>query len=301
MNTGRDGRGRPFFIALFLGQSKADWAVGTRQETYILRCHRRRHKSFFSNANTATTEASIRSFRNRHYGWIVVLGTALMLFGGAGSRFSFGVFLKPVTEEFEWSRASMAGALATAGLATGALRPVAGMLADRYDPKQVVAIGVLIGGLSMAGMSFIQELWHLYALFIFMGIGFTLASAAATAKIVGAWFTRRRALAMSIAGTGSAAGETALVPIAALAVVFIGWQQGYLILAGILVFFTLPLMLLFLKSRPGPGQHADEPDGIAERELTGSYEGSTDPNTGMSFGQACRTGLFWRLTLGFFI
>ena len=134
-----------------------------------------------------------------------------MLFGGAGSRFSFGVFLRPVTEEFEWSRASMAGALATAGLATGALRPVAGMLADRYDPKQVVAIGVLIGGLSMAGMSFIQELWHLYALFIFMGIGFTLASAAATAKIVGAWFTRRRALAMSIAGTGSAAGETALI------------------------------------------------------------------------------------------
>ena len=35
-----------------------------------------------------------------------------MLFGGAGSRFSFGVFLRPVTEEFEWSRASMAGALA---------------------------------------------------------------------------------------------------------------------------------------------------------------------------------------------
>ncbi len=88
---------------------------------------------------------SIRSLRNHHYGWIVVLGTALILFGGAGSRFSFGVFLRPVTEEFEWSRASMAGALAIAGLATGALRPAAGMLADRYDPKRIVAIGVLIG------------------------------------------------------------------------------------------------------------------------------------------------------------
>jgi sugar phosphate permease len=224
-----------------------------------------------------------------------------MLFGGSGSRFSFGVFLKPVTEEFEWSRASMAGALAVAGLATGALRPVAGMLADRFDPKRIVAIGVLIGGLSLAGMSFIQELWHLYVLFTIMGAGLTLASPAATAKIVGAWFTRRRALAMSVAGTGSAAGETALVPIAALAVVYIGWEQGYLILAGILVFFTLPLMLLFLKSRPDPGQHADEPDGFAEPGTSESYEASTDPTVGMSFGQACRTGLFWRLTLGFFI
>ena len=198
----------------------------------------------------------------------------------------------------------MAGALATAGLATGALRPVAGMLADRYDPKRVVAIGVLIGGLALAGMSSVQQLWHLYALFTIMGIGFTLASPAATAKIIGAWFTRRRALAMSIAGTGSAVGETALVPVAALAVVFIGWREGYLILAGVLVFFTLPLMLLFLKSRPGPGQHADEPGGPAvpvKRSKSETYRASTDPNVGMSFGQACRTGLFWRLTLGFFI
>ena len=195
----------------------------------------------------------------------------------------------------------MAGAVAVAGLATGALRPVAGMLVDRYDPKRVVAIGVLIGGLALAGMSTVQQLWHLYALFVIMGIGFTLASPAATAKIVGAWFTRRRALAMSIAGTGSAAGETALVPVAALAVVFIGWREGYLILAGVLVFFTLPLMLLFLKSRPDPGQHADDPGGFAEPGKRENYEASSDPNVGMSFGQACRTGLFWRLTLGFFI
>ena len=232
-----------------------------------------------------------------------------MLFGGAGSRFSFGVFLKPVTEEFDWSRGSLAGALAIAGLATGGLRPIAGMLADRYDPKLVAASGVLIGGLALLGMSAVEQLWHVYVLFVVMGIGFSIASPAAVAKIIGAWFTRRRALAMSLAGAGAAAGETALVPVTALAVVFIGWQEGYLILGGILLLFTLPLMLLLMRSRPGPGQHADDPDGdpegpaggLAELGADVSYHGSTDPNRGMSFGQACRTGLFWRLTLGFFI
>lgn len=221
-----------------------------------------------------------------------------MLFGGAGSRFSFGVFLKPVTEEFDWSRGSLAGALAIAGLATGALRPVAGMLADRYDPKKVASVGVLTGGLALAAMSTVQELWHVYAVFIVMGIGFTLASPAAVAKIVGAWFTRRRALAMSLAGTGSAAGETALVPIAALAVVFIGWREGYLVLAGIILVLILPVVLLLLKSRPGPGQHADGADGDGSGR---PVEAAADPTAGMSFGQACRTGLFWRLTVGFFI
>ncbi len=224
-----------------------------------------------------------------------------MLFGGAGSRFSFGVFLKPVTEEFDWSRGSLAGALAIAGLATGGLRPVAGMLADRYDPKMVAATGVLIGGLALAGMSAVQELWQVYALFILMGVGFTLASPGAVAKIIGAWFTRRRALAMSLAGAGSAAGESALVPIAALAVVFIGWREGYLILAGILLVLILPLVFLLLKSRPSPGQHAD---GYEEGVISDAQDlsrGSANPNAGMSFKQACRTGLFWRLTIGFFI
>lgn len=222
------------------------------------------------------------------------------MFGGAGSRFSFGIFLKPITEEFDWTRGSLAGALAIAGLATGGLRPVAGMLADRYDPKTVAAIGVVIGGLALAGMSAVQELWHAYALFIVMGLGFTLASPGAVAKIVGAWFTRRRALAMSIAGSGSAVGETALVPIAALAVAFIGWREGYLILAGILLILILPLVVLLIKSRPGPGEHADaaERNGMFENGLKND---SANPNVGMSFTQACRTGLFWRLTIGFFI
>ncbi len=229
-----------------------------------------------------------------------MLGTALMLFGGAGSRFSFGIFLKPVTEEFDWTRGSLAGAIAIAGLATGGLRPVAGILADRYDPKTVAAIGVAIGGLALAGMSAVQELWHAYILFIVMGIGFTLASPAAVAKIVGAWFTRRRALAMSIAGSGSAVGETALVPVAAMAVVFIGWREGYLILAGILLVLILPLVVLLIKSSPGPGEHADEAD--RNNGLEGEFNDDlANPNVGMSFAQACRTGLFWRLTIGFFI
>ena len=244
----------------------------------------------------------ISKIRNIHYGWIVVLGTALMLFGGAGSRFSFGVFLKPVTEEFDWSRGSLAGALAVAGLATGTLRPVAGLLADKYDPKIIASIGVLIGGLALFAMSQVEELWQVYLTFIVMGVGFTMASPGAVAKIIGAWFTKRRGLAMSIAGTGSAAGETALVPTAAIAVAYIGWREGYMILGAILIVLILPLVFFLIKSRPRRGQHAD---GYVEGEVATDEadfsKGSADPNIGMSLGQACRTGLFWRLTIGFFI
>ncbi len=38
------------------------------------------------------------------YGWFVVMGCSLVALGTAGTQFSFGVFLQPMTEEFGWSR-----------------------------------------------------------------------------------------------------------------------------------------------------------------------------------------------------
>ena len=38
--------------------------------------------------------------RNTYFGWFVVAGCVLVSFGVAGGQFSFGVFLKPMTEEF---------------------------------------------------------------------------------------------------------------------------------------------------------------------------------------------------------
>ena len=69
--------------------------------------------------------------------WAIVVGAGIVLFATAGSRFSFGVFLDPITNEFTWSRASIAGALAIAGLVTGVFRPIAGILADKYQPKNI--------------------------------------------------------------------------------------------------------------------------------------------------------------------
>ena len=41
------------------------------------------------------------------YGWFVLAGCVFVTFGISGGNHSFGVFLKPMTEEFGWSRASL--------------------------------------------------------------------------------------------------------------------------------------------------------------------------------------------------
>ena len=239
--------------------------------------------------------------------WIVVIGVALVLFGTAGSRFSFGVFLKPLTEEFDWSRGSLAGALAVAGLATGLLRPFAGTLADRYDPRYVAGFGLVLGGIALLGLSRINELWQLYALFLLMGTGFTLASPATLTKLVSARFTRRRSLALSLAGSGSAIGETALVPLAAVVLTMGGWRTAYVVLGIILLAIVLPLSSFLLSSWVARRNSSE----AEEREAAEPVEQKTTsrgggpacawmPDDGMSLKQAIRTPMFWGLTAGFF-
>ena len=238
-------------------------------------------------------------------GWIIVIGVALVLFGTAGSRFSFGVFLTPLTDEFDWSRGSLSGALAVAGLATGFMRPFAGALADKFDPVQVALSGVILGGLALLGLSSINHLWQLYLLFLVMGIGFTLASPATLTKLVSARFTRRRGLALSLAGSGSAVGETALVPLSAVVLTLSGWRPAYVVLAVILLLVIVPVSYALLRrtSRPIAGSEIGEGatgPSAERRQETGGPACAWMPHEGLSLRQAIKTPMFWALTVGFF-
>lgn len=232
--------------------------------------------------------------------WFVVIGVALLLFGSAGSRFSFGVFLKPLTDDFGWSRESIAGALAVAGLVTGMLRPLAGWLSDRYDAKRVALLGMAVAGLALLGLSQIHQLWELYVLFLIMGAGFTLASPATVTKLVSAAFTRQRSLALSLASSGSAVGETMLVPVSAVALSVAGWRSSYVLLAIIVIVVVIPVAFALLRVRAQAEEDSGEEDASASSRRGGRSRCAWAPDQGLPLQEAARTPIFWALTAGFF-
>lgn len=224
--------------------------------------------------------------------WAIVVGAGIVLFATAGSRFSFGVFLDPITNEFAWSRASIAGALAIAGLVTGVFRPIAGILADKYQPKNIAILGLFLGGIALLGLSKVQFLWQFYVLFIVMGLGFTFASPATLTKLISERFKNKRSLALSLAGSGSAIGETALVPLSAFIVILEGWRMAYAVLGLIIIFIVIPISALLLIRKTNL-KNSNDSEFIQE-------DGKENPSIGTSFKEALRTPIFWALTLGFF-
>ena len=236
------------------------------------------------------------------YGWFVVAGCVLVSFGVAGGQFSFGVFLKPMTEEFGWSRGELSLAFAVTFMLSGLLRPVAGYLADRYSPKTAVLLGVAVMGTILLLIPFISNLAQLYALFAVMSIGVTLGTGPILTKIVSAWFQTRRGLTLGLVSGAGSLGAMILVPATSLFLVLFDWKDAYWFLAVLLLVLVLPGGFLLIRNRPqdmgqepliappasGGGRGADAgSERILGRDAT--------------FREALRTPLFARLTMGYFV
>ncbi len=233
-----------------------------------------------------------------HRGWIVVAGAALVLAGAGGSRFSFGVFLRPLSDEFGWSRGSLSGALAVAALATGVGRLLGGLVVDRWDARIVSIVGLCGGGAALLGLSLVQELWQLYALFIAMAVSFTLASPTTITKMVSPWFQRRRSMALAVAHSGTAAGQMVLVPAAGVALVIWGWRASYVAL-GVLLFVLAPIVWRAVRDSSGQ-QGAREPEPASGQTGELPRRAAARALEGLPLRAALRVPMFWRLAAGFF-
>ena len=232
-----------------------------------------------------------------YYGWVMLLAVALMTFASAGSRFSFGVFVQPMSEALGWDRAQLALAASLNLLLAGVLRPLVGLMADRLGSKLIAMVGVAIAAAALLLTSFARELWQFYLAYgVVLAVGYACASPVTVTTLVSRWFVRRRSLAMSIGSTGTALGELVTVPLAMLAVLSLGWEDAFRLIAGFMVLIVLPVGWLLLHDRPAdrglqPYGH-DAADGSSGRREIGPT---------VTLRQALRSGDFWRLGFGFFV
>jgi MFS family permease len=97
------------------------------------------------------------------YGWFALTGVMLVIFlvGGTFTN-SFGVLLPIISSEFGWSRALVAGALSAGIIAFGLPSPLWGIIVAKLGPRFTLIFGNLVVGLAIAGVYFVQEIWHLY-------------------------------------------------------------------------------------------------------------------------------------------
>lgn len=237
------------------------------------------------------------------YGWLVLGVSTLIVFGISGSQFSFGIFLKPMTEEFGWSRTTLSLAFGTTFMLSGLLRPVSGYLADRYSARTIALLGVALMGITLFLIPFITSLMQLYLIFVVMSVGVTLGTGPTLTKIISSWFHSNRGLVLGIVQGGGSVGAIILVPAASIFIILFDWREAYVFLGIFLILFVVPLAVVFLKNSPdevGLTPHVSGDDAVAY-DLGHFTQGISGPDRDVGFRDAIRTPFFWSLTFGYFV
>lgn len=172
-----------------------------------------------------------------------------------GARAGFGLFLAPISTEFQWGREVFALSIAIQNLVWGAAQPFAGMLADKYGSGRVLVVGTLIYAGGVALMSYSSEPLQMHMTAgVLVGLGTAFASfmivmATMARKVTPKW----RTLVMGVATASGSIGQFTMVPLGQAFLKAYGWHTALLLLAAILLVIIPLASTITGKGAPTPG------------------------------------------------
>ncbi len=175
----------------------------------------------------------------------MLIGSAFILALSLGVRHGFGLYLVPMSHEFNWNHGVFSLAIALQNLLWGAVQPFTGALADKYGSKIVVATGgiLYVIGLILMAFSSTGLLIHL-SLGLIIGLALSATSFSVLLSAVGrAAHPTKRSMAMGIASAAGSFGQFIMLPTTLLLLQKFGWSSALLITA-ILVAFIVPLAFM---------------------------------------------------------
>ena len=223
-----------------------------------------------------------------YYGWVILAVATLALVVSNGlSIGGIPVFYKFIREDFvgagvvaaDQAESFIAFGASLTFFFSGIISPFAGWLIQKFHLRTLMLIGCLLLGGGLILHASATSVPAVYAARILMGVSLGFVGVLPSVVLVANWFTRRRGMALGILLTGTSIGGVVIPPIATPLIAGFGWRTA-MILVSILIWGVLaPLILFLVKSRPD----------VIEREPASPALAST----GLSFGEAIRTPLFW--------
>ena len=226
------------------------------------------------------------------YGYVIVAAALLMSIVIWGARFSFGVFFRPMLDEFGWSRAVMSGGFSLTWIFTGLLSIFVGRLNDKFGPRMIMTVAGFLLGLGYLLMSQLSSIWQLYVFYSVISVGMSGAYVPAVSTVA-KWFVKMRAFMTGIVLASGGFALMVAVPVANQAILNYGWRTAYIIV-GTTVIIVVVIGAQFLRRDP-----------YQVRKLPYGYEGTNTATSGagtygLSFKEALRTKQVWLISLVYF-
>ncbi len=190
-----------------------------------------------------------------YYGYVIAALGFLIEAVFWGTYRSFGLFFNPLLNEFDWTRAQVAGVASIGWLILGLMNLPAGAMVDRHGPRLTLVICGSCFGLGYVLMSGLNGLWQVYVFYAILAIGMSGADVVPLSTIA-RWFVKKRGTVTGIAKVGTGVGMVAIPLLASHLIETQGWRTAYVVL-GVIAIVALTVMAQFIKRDPSVmGLHA---------------------------------------------
>lgn len=216
-------------------------------------------------------------------GWRIVWACAAStLFAGIALQ-TYAIFLRPVSEQFGWTRQSASTGYAMIALVAAMAAPLIGRLIDHFGARRIIIPSLLTTGLAMMSLSALDgSLTYFYVVCAVIGLAAIGASPVACSRVIFGWFDAHRGRALGTMLAGGMVSAIALPPLTVRMITAFGWRTAWFVLGAAIVVISVPIVIARLHERQSTA-------GTADVDVPGA-----------TIAEAIRSRLFWTLIVSIF-
>jgi predicted MFS family arabinose efflux permease len=238
-----------------------------------------------SESKFATSSQPGRQPGGLHPVWMLVLTAGAMLAINMGIRQTFGLYLRPISQDLGLDRQVFSMSLAILNLVWGLAAPFAGALSDKLGAVRVALGGTALYIAGLSAMATAAGGTQLLLAGALIGLGIAGTGFAAVMGVVArAAPPEKRTSALGLATMGSAIGQFVALPYVHVILDATGWSASLFVLAGTAALMA-PLALLLGRQ----GTAAPQSGWVSAQGL------------GSALSEAFRHPSYLLLTAGFFV
>ena len=229
------------------------------------------------------------------YGWwIVAIASFVMYLGSLFWIQSYGTYAVVFNREFGWNMTMLATAYTLTRVESGLLGPIQGWMADRYGPRFIISIGLLIYGIGLLCLTMVETLSVYYLAVIIISVGISLGGYNTLMVSIINWFQRHRTKAIALTQLGHSLGGLS-VPMLAYGFEQFGWRTIAATSGLVAIFLGIPLVQLI---RHRPEVKGELVDGKLSAEHSKNRLKINNEIISASWKNALRTRTFWLISVG---
>lgn len=188
----------------------------------------------------------------------------LALFSIVGlALYGLPLYYDHMVREFGWSRTQVTSGNALSKLLVGPLFGfIAGWFVDRFGPRRLMLVGILMAGGALAGLAGMSALWMFYAFYLLNALGYVCGGPLPNQVLLSRWFQAGRGKAMGFAYLGIGIGGAVVPWLSYWLTQQWGWRGGLGTLGALVVILAWPMAFLTAEA-PAPRRETGQGTGLA--------------------------------------